>query len=90
MYDWSYNLLNVKEKAFFKHLCFLTPKFNLENIQNLAHKQAIDSLAALDLTEALVKKCLVEVEKADETVTYRLLEPARLYGRHKAQEEGNL
>lgn len=87
MYDWSYNLLNDREKAFFKHLCLITtPEFNLEVIQELSRELAIDTYAALDLTEALVRKSLVEVEKGGETVTYRLLETARLYGRHKVQE----
>ena len=87
---WSYDLLDSREQALFRHLAIFTGGFTLELATSLcAQHEGIAEDDVLGLIASLVDKSLVVCETGAGDVTrYRLLESTRQYAFDKLQENG--
>ncbi|WP_426437241.1 ATP-binding protein [Bradyrhizobium genosp. P] len=84
--DWSYQLLDEREKAVFRHLAVFTGGFTLESasaVSNLAGEADVAGIIAL-----LVQKSLVAAEIGEKAVRFRLLEIARAFAMARLIEDG--
>jgi len=81
--DWSYNLLNEKEKLLFRRLAVFVGGWGLEAAETVCSDEQIDSYDILDLMSSLVDKSLLHTEEHVGEVRYRRLETIRQYAREK-------
>jgi predicted ATPase/class 3 adenylate cyclase len=100
--DWSYQLLDEREKLLFQRLSVFSGGWTLEAAEGICAGEfsphvsskvepslALDHYEVLDLLAGLVDKSLVQVEQAPGKPTrYTLLETLRQYGREKLLESG--
>jgi predicted ATPase/class 3 adenylate cyclase len=88
MMDWSYELLNARERTLFRRLSAFAGGFTLEAAEAICADEEIQSAEVLDLLTNLVSKSLVVFEERDEEARYRFLETVRQYARDKLLETG--
>ncbi|MFN4218073.1 MAG: ATP-binding protein [Candidatus Bipolaricaulia bacterium] len=88
MMDWSYELLNDRERMLFRRLSAFAGGFTLEAAEAVCADEHILPYEILDLLTNLVSKSLVAFEERDEEARYRLLETVRQYARDKLLETG--
>jgi len=86
--DWSYDLLDERERMLFRRLGIFVNGFTLEGVVAVGGGEDLDELDAFDLLASLVDKSLVLAEPAGEATRYRLLESTRVYAREKLQAAG--
>ena len=90
-FDWSYGLLEVREKTLFRRLGVFASPFTLEDAEAICGNAPLDPDQVLDLILALIDKSLVVVEHTDGgDVRYRLLETLRRYARKRLADKGEL
>src|SRR5262249_6216237 len=82
--DWSYDLLNAREKVLLHRLSVLAGGWTLLAAEQVCCGQSaigagIEDWETLDLLTSLVDKSLVIVETKDDSIRYRLLETVRHY-----------
>lgn len=88
MMDWSYELLNDRERMLFRRLSAFAGGFTLEAVEAVCADEQILPHEILDLLTNLVSKSLVVFEERDGEARYRLLETVRQYARDKLLETG--
>jgi predicted ATPase len=84
--DWSYDLLDERERTLFRRLGIFVGGFRIEGA--VAVYPELDDLDVFELLSSLVEKSLVLVEDAGEALRYRLLESTRLYASEKLAAAG--
>ncbi len=85
--DWSYDLLDERERCLLRRLGIFVNGFTLEGASAVACDDAMDEFAIFDILASLVDKSLV-VAEPDEAMRYSLLESTRAYAREKLEEAG--
>ncbi len=75
--DWSYDLLDEAEQAFFRRVGVFIGPFSLEAATEVAGDS--DEFESLDLLQSLVQKSLISVEDDGSGSRFRLLETVRYY-----------
>jgi non-specific serine/threonine protein kinase len=78
--DWSYRLLDDKERAVFRRLAVFVDSCSLDAAEAVCADIDVSAPEVLDLVSRLVDKSLVVVEQRDAQARYRLLEPTKQYG----------
>jgi predicted ATPase len=86
--DWSYDLLDVRERALFRRLGVFVNGFSLEGAVAVGGGDGLDELGVFDVLASLVDKSLVLVEPDEDRVRYRLLESTRAYAAEKNEAAG--
>lgn len=87
--DWSYGLLEPKERQLLNGLAVFAGGWTLEAAEQVVRTDGSDVLDTLDQLQALVDKSLVIFEDTGEhDGRYRLLETVRQYAREKLDETG--
>ncbi|MFV3411591.1 ATP-binding protein [Pseudomonas nitroreducens] len=89
MLDWSYALLRPAEQSCLRRLSVFRGSFTLDAIAAVL-SQPVDLGAAFVLVNQLTAKSLLTTEIRSDQVTYRLLEPTRVYALEKLQAAGEL
>ncbi|MFJ3049892.1 ATP-binding protein [Pseudomonas nitroreducens] len=89
MLDWSYALLGPAEQFCLRRLSVFRGSLTLDSIAAVLG-QPVDLGAAFLLVNHLTAKSLLTTEIRSDEVTYRLLEPTRLYALEKLQCAGEL
>jgi len=79
--DWSFDLLDAREKNLFSRLSAFAGGFTLEAAEAVGAGGAIPGDDVLDLLAALVDKSLVELDAGG--ARYRMLETVRQYAQEK-------
>lgn len=85
--DWSYELLDEKERILFRRLSAFAGGWTLEAAEAVCAGDGIEEEEILDLLSRLVDKSLANID-AKETARYRFLEPVRQYARDRLEESG--
>ena len=87
-FDWSYGLLEDRERTLFRRLSVFSSLFTLEAVEAVCG-EGIPADDVLELLTELVQKSLVVVEhRPGDEIRYRLLETVRRYARSKLTELG--
>ncbi|MCJ1882379.1 ATP-binding protein [Pseudomonas nitroreducens] len=89
MLDWSYALLRPAEQSCLRRLSVFRGSFTLDSVA-AALGQPADLGTAFLLVNHLTAKSLLSTEVRGDEVTYRLLEPTRLYALEKLEATGEL
>ena len=83
--DWSYALLNERERAVFRQLGVFVNGFSLDGLIAVVRGEGIDDMAAIDVLTSLVDKSLVLSEPERAQPRHHLLESTRAYAREKLE-----
>ena len=86
--DWSYDLLDDRERMLFRRLGIFVNGFALEAATAIGTSDDLDELDLFDVLASLVDKSLVLAEPAGEALRYRMLESTRAYAREKLDGAG--
>jgi predicted ATPase/DNA-binding SARP family transcriptional activator len=86
--DWSYDLLDVRERTLLARLAAFSGDFTLEAAEQVCSSRDLARDDVLDLVAELVEKSLVQMTEVDGTARYRLLETIRQYGVERLAERG--
>ena len=86
--DWSYDLLEARERALLARLAVFGGDFTLEAAEQVCSDGDLARDDVLDLVADLVEKSLVQMTEVDGTARYRLLETIRQYGVERLAERG--
>ncbi len=86
--DWSYDLLDEREKALFRHLSIFVDPFPIEGASAVGSSPDVDELEVFDLLGSLVDKSLVLAEPDGDALRYRMLESTRAYACGKLEDAG--
>ena len=84
--DWSYNLLNERERTILNRSAVFAGGWTLEAASEICSDDQIEAWEVLDLLSSLVDKSLVVVEVGGASERYRLLESTWQYAREKLAE----
>lgn len=83
MIDWSYDLLNDKEKIFLQKLSVFSGGWSLEAAEEICEDEYIRRTEVLDLTESLINKSLIFVTATDRGYRYNILETIKMFAVEK-------
>jgi predicted ATPase/class 3 adenylate cyclase len=86
--DWSYDLLNERERTILDRLGVFSGGFTLDAAEAVVGGDDIDPLDVLDGVAQLVDKSLVVAEREHHGTRYRLLETIRQYALERLDERG--
>jgi predicted ATPase/class 3 adenylate cyclase len=84
--DWSYDLLDERERMLFRRLAVFAGGFTLDAAEKVGADGAVGEADALDLLARLVEKSLVTLDAAGER--YRMLETVRQYALERLAASG--
>jgi predicted ATPase/DNA-binding SARP family transcriptional activator len=82
---WSHDLLTEDERALFRRLAVFAGSMSLEAVEQVCGGDGLD---AVDLLSRLVDKSLVQVDHAEGTARYRLLETIRQFADQRLRDAG--
>jgi predicted ATPase/class 3 adenylate cyclase len=89
MIDWSWNLLDDKERLLLQRLSVFSGGWSMAAAQSVVTDHELDEYDVFDLMEQLVVKSLVTVNyPASGSARYSMLESIRQYGRDRLFESG--
>jgi non-specific serine/threonine protein kinase len=90
--DWSFDLLDSKEQAFFTRLSIFAGSFGVDAVEGICAGEGLAAGELLDLLANLVEKSLVvTLEEGDaqyQEMRYRLLVPIRHYAAEQLRAAG--
>jgi predicted ATPase/DNA-binding CsgD family transcriptional regulator len=84
--DWSYELLDERERALLRRVSVFANGFGLEGAA--AVDADLDELDAFEVLASLVEKSMVVAESDEHAMRYRLLESTRAYALEKLEAAG--
>jgi predicted ATPase/class 3 adenylate cyclase len=89
--DWSYDLLDERERALFRRLAIFAGGWTLQSATEICSGDGIDDeWEMLDALSSLVDKSLVIVDAVGEDRRYRMLNSIREYARERLGEAGEI
>ncbi len=86
--DWSYELLDERERTLFRRLGIFVNGFALEGAVAVGSGDDLDEFDVFDVLASLVDKSLVLAEPQDDSLRYGLLESTRAYASEKLDDSG--
>ncbi len=84
--EWSYNLLEPKEKLLLQRLSVFSGGWTLEAAEHVCSYEGLDFLEILDLISNLNSKSLVIYEEKEAGPRYGMLESLKQYARERLME----
>ena len=88
--DWSYELLDERERAVLRRLAVFAGGLSLEAAEQVCAGGEVAVPEILDLLDSLVEKSLLSTEKRGERIRFNLLETIRQYARQQLEDKGEL
>jgi predicted ATPase/DNA-binding winged helix-turn-helix (wHTH) protein len=89
MVDWSFNLLDERERLVLTRLSIFVGRFTMSAAQQVVADDAISALEVADALVGLSEKSLVWTSDRLGEVRYRLLETTRAYAADKLEKSGD-
>jgi len=86
--DWSYNLLNERERTLVNRVSVFAGGWTIEAASEICADETIESWEILDMISSLVDKSLVQAEIGGTSERYRLLDSTWRYALEKLGEAG--
>ncbi len=86
--DWSYDLLNERERAILDYLSVFAGGFDLTATETVCALAEIEAWEVVDVLGSLVDKSLVQADQTNRGLRYRLLETIRQYADERLAERG--
>jgi predicted ATPase/DNA-binding winged helix-turn-helix (wHTH) protein len=86
--DWSFDLLDERERATLRRLSVFVGTFGLDAAQEVVAGDDIDGADVVEVIAGLLDKSLAVVETGETAARYRLLDTTRAYARQKLLESG--
>ena len=86
--DWSYNLLNVRERTILNRASVFAGGWTIEAASDICADETIESWEVLDLISSLVDKSLVVAELGGASERFRMLDSTWRYALEKLGEAG--
>jgi predicted ATPase/DNA-binding CsgD family transcriptional regulator len=86
--DWSYDLLDEKERVLLRRLAVFAGGWTLDAAESVCAGEGLAPNEILDLLSGLVTKSLVQTGGHTEEVRYRFLESLRAYAIEKLRDAG--
>ncbi|HXY93073.1 MAG TPA: adenylate/guanylate cyclase domain-containing protein [Acidimicrobiia bacterium] len=86
--EWSYELLDERERAVLDRLGVFAGGFTLDAAEAVVSDDDVETLDVLDSIAQLVDKSLVEPEREQHGTRYRLLETIRTYALERLDDRG--
>jgi len=84
--DWSFRLLEERERVLFERLSVFQGGFDLEAAQQVCADESLDEFDVFELVPVLVDKSLINADVGGNAARYRLLETIRQFARDKLDE----
>jgi predicted ATPase/DNA-binding SARP family transcriptional activator len=81
--DWSYDLLEVRERSTLARLAVFAGGFDLSAAEAVATFATLERSGVLDVVASLVDSSLLQVDSTGVTARYRMLESVRIYAAGK-------
>jgi predicted ATPase/DNA-binding SARP family transcriptional activator len=88
LFDWSYGLLDEREKWLLRRVAVFAGSFSLDAATAMCTSLSMDDVEVLDILTALVEKSLVNADTATDTERYHILESTRQYLDERLEECG--
>jgi non-specific serine/threonine protein kinase len=88
MIDWSWQLLDEKERVLLRRLSVFSGGWSLEATEQICAFELLDELDVFDLLDQLINKSLVTVQYLDGEPRYGMLENIRQFGQIKLAAAG--
>ena len=85
--DWSYELLNSRDRVVFDRLAVFAGGYDLPAAQVVCATGDVESIEVIDAIGSLVDKSLVQADTGGNSVRYRLLETIRQYAGERLGED---
>jgi predicted ATPase/DNA-binding winged helix-turn-helix (wHTH) protein len=86
--DWSFDLLQERERAALRRLSIFVGTFRLEAAQEVVAGDGLDQADVVEVIASLLDKSLAIAETGETAPRYRLLDMTRAYAREKLLENG--
>jgi predicted ATPase/DNA-binding winged helix-turn-helix (wHTH) protein len=86
--DWSFDLLDERERATLRRLSVFVGTFGLEAAQEVVADEDLDRADVVEVIASLLDKSLAVAETGGTAARYRLLGMTRTYAREKLLESG--
>ena len=86
--DWSFDLLDERERATLRRLSVFVGTFGLEAAQEVVADEDLDRADVIEVIASLLDKSLAVAETSGTAARYRLLDTTRAYAREKLLESG--
>jgi non-specific serine/threonine protein kinase len=77
--DWSYEMLNYRDRVVFDRLAVFAGGFDLDAAHAVCATEDVESFEVIDAIGSLVDKSLVQADPSGGNLRYRLLETIRQY-----------
>jgi predicted ATPase len=87
---WSYNLLDPKEQAYFRHLGIFRGGFDLSGAEAICPIDQTDGTDILDVIASLTEKSLLTTRTTEGGSRFRMLEPIREFAYGQLEESGEV
>ena len=84
--DWSYDLLDLRERTVLNRLSAFVGGFDLAAAEQVCGADPLKPPDVLDIVTALVDKSLIVADECEHGTRYRLLETLRDYAREKLEQ----
>jgi predicted ATPase len=85
--DWSYKLLDERERTLLRRLAVFANGFTVEGAVAIGADRSIDEFEIIDTLQSLVNKSLVVGEEREGAQRYRLLESTREYAKQLSESQ---
>jgi predicted ATPase len=86
--QWSYDLLDERERALLRRASVFAGGFTLEAAEAVCSGDDFDAVDVVDLLDSLVRKSLLTTERSGPEVRYGLLETIRQFGEEQLAAAG--